>query len=560
MLSDVCRSRTGRRQIRALACVVGASALATALTSAAGFSSFSATSRAGSGAFAAAAVFPPRNTARPTIAGSPQNGTTLTGATGAWARSPASHAWQWQRCDAQGAQCAVITGATASTYTVQPEDVRRTLRLEVTATNAGGSADAVSETTGPVAGLAAPVNTEGPAISGAGQVGSPLSTSHGTWKGIVTAYGYQWLRCATAAACVPIEGATVATYTPAPADAGATVRVRVMASNAGGSTAAVSAATPGVQGRPVNVGAPVMTGIAAVGQPLTASSGLWTGAAPIAYAYAWSRCDAAGEACVPIAGAEAAAYTATAADLGHRLTARVAASNVAGAASAPAAPSSAIATAYDGRVLAAGPTAYYTFEGVTTTVADATGHGYTGSFTNPGTASGAIAGSSTAANFAGGYIALPANIMSGSAGFTWEGWVSEDCCVGRVWQRVFDFGAGPGQTFWLTTDYGGGPGWLAAVSSAATGFSVVAPWQGLGRWVHVTMTSERGGTRLYLDGALAAASAGGLAPSDLPDDSMNWLGRSAVPVDPLFAGRMDDVAVYNRALSASEVAAHYAAR
>jgi hypothetical protein len=74
------------------------------------------------------------------------------------------------------------------------------------------------------------------------------------------------------------------------------------------------------------------------------------------------------------------------------------------------------------------------------------------------------------------------------------------------------------------------------------------------------MTTERGGTRIYLDGSLAASASGGLVPSDLPGDSMNWLGRSAAPADPLFLGRMDDVAVYNRALSASEVAAHYAAR
>ena len=64
------------------------------------------------------------------------------------------------------------------------------------------------------------------------------------------------------------------------------------------------AATP-----PVNAAIPTISGTAREGQTLIASSGSWGGALPIAYAYAWQRCDSSGAGCSAIAGAD---------NLGHR--------------------------------------------------------------------------------------------------------------------------------------------------------------------------------------------------------------------------------------------------
>jgi fibronectin type 3 domain-containing protein len=89
---------------------------------------------------------------------------------------------------------------------------------------------------------------------------------------------------------------------------------------------------------PASVGPPALSGTPQVGSTLTASTGTWSGTAPLRYAYQWRRCDGGGAACLDIAGATAAAYTVASADAGSTLRAAVTASNTAGASSAVSAP------------------------------------------------------------------------------------------------------------------------------------------------------------------------------------------------------------------------------
>ena len=83
--------------------------------------------------------FTPVSTVPPTIAGTPQQGQTLTASTGTFSMTP-TFTYAWQRCDAAGAACADIVGATASTYVVAPEDAATTLRVTITAKNRFGTA------------------------------------------------------------------------------------------------------------------------------------------------------------------------------------------------------------------------------------------------------------------------------------------------------------------------------------------------------------------------------------------------------------------------------------
>lgn len=97
---------------------------------------------------AAQANYAPTNSAAPTISGTPQVGQVLTANNGTWnSQTTPTFAYQWQRCNAAGANCVVISGSTAQTFTVQNADNAATLRVVVTATNPSGSSSATSAQT-----------------------------------------------------------------------------------------------------------------------------------------------------------------------------------------------------------------------------------------------------------------------------------------------------------------------------------------------------------------------------------------------------------------------------
>lgn len=88
------------------------------------------------------ALTAPVNTGLPSILGQPQSGKTFSADPGSWTGNPTSFTYQWQRCDASGANCVAV--GSAQSYTCVPADIDQTMRVAVQATNAAGSAVAVS--------------------------------------------------------------------------------------------------------------------------------------------------------------------------------------------------------------------------------------------------------------------------------------------------------------------------------------------------------------------------------------------------------------------------------
>lgn len=97
-------------------------------------------------------AFQIRSVVPPTITGTPQLGQTLTANRGGWAGGPSSFTYQWNHCDAAGANCAPIAGAVASTYVPGTADAGMRITVTVTATNSVSSKPVTSAPTNPVSG------------------------------------------------------------------------------------------------------------------------------------------------------------------------------------------------------------------------------------------------------------------------------------------------------------------------------------------------------------------------------------------------------------------------
>lgn len=281
----------------------------------------------------------PANSSPPTISGTPAQGQTLVAGTGSWTgTAPISFTFQWWRCDTAGANCTSIAGATNTTYVLQSADVGARLRVLVTASNADGTASALSDATAVVTAGGVPKFTGEPRISGSPVVGERLSATNGSWTGDQPmTFAYQWVRCGAdggkpdGSNCTNISSATGTTYALTQAEVGSRIRVRVTATNSSGSQTAASNPTDAVKANaPVNSKGPAVSGSMVEGQTVTVTPGTWSGAAPITFTYQWLRCNSAGGSCVAIPGATAAQYKLTSSDVGSKIRVNVTARNAGG--------------------------------------------------------------------------------------------------------------------------------------------------------------------------------------------------------------------------------------
>ncbi|MGA2867517.1 MAG: LamG-like jellyroll fold domain-containing protein, partial [Verrucomicrobiota bacterium] len=168
------------------------------------------------------------------------------------------------------------------------------------------------------------------------------------------------------------------------------------------------------------------------------------------------------------------------------------------------------------------------------------------------------------------YVKVPANSSLNvglGAGFTIEAWINPaDLSLPRPlveWNSGAGF-APYGVHFWISQPlpYGNGPGCLFANLIDTTGgthwFPSAAGLLTSNAWQHVALTYVKasGLAVFYLNGsAVAQQDLGTLAPQTATDF---YLGaRVAGPGSALYVGQMDEVSLYNRALSASQIQAIY---
>lgn len=148
------------------------------------------------------------------------------------------------------------------------------------------------------------------------------------------------------------------------------------------------------------------------------------------------------------------------------------------------------------------------------------------------------------------YEMLPANILASVTNFTIALWVNWD--GGAAWQRIFDFGNDTTQYMFLTP--GSGAGTLRfVITTNGGGTEQILQTSALpvGQWRHVAVTRNGNTTKLYTNGVVAASGTITIAPANF-NSALNYIGKSQYP-DPLFNGRLDELFIYNYALSDTEI-------
>ncbi len=185
------------------------------------------------------------------------------------------------------------------------------------------------------------------------------------------------------------------------------------------------------------------------------------------------------------------------------------------------------------------------------TLTDSSGNGKNASLS--GTYNFSTGVQSNALNLSGGHATLPTGIASELGDFTISMWIRPTFV--DTWSRIFDFGTGTGNFMFLTPRSSTGFPRFSIVTTGGSQQQVdsnitISP----SVWTHVAVTLSGNTATMYLNGvAVGTNSNVTYRPSQLGLTTQNYLGRSQFSQDPVFRGSLDEVRIYERALSLPEV-------
>ena len=284
----------------------------------------------------------------------------ITATRGAWPAPGVGYTFtnEWLRCSTaseasleapQG--CSLITGATATTYTVTAKDHGFWLVSHMTASLAGVNTEIWTNSIGPV--YKAIKYYKGASVAaGDGTypylLDKPVTANEGTWDG-PPKFTYQWHVCSKAvpaatklnALCKVITGATKDAFTPTAAQNGKYLMVRISGSTPLAKTIVTvfSASSGKVLDDPTNTKVLSIPATApVVDDPTTVTIGVWTGSPAPVLSHDWFVCptdenatdDQLPDGCEAIQGATSTSLVITKAMLGRYIIARETATSAAG--------------------------------------------------------------------------------------------------------------------------------------------------------------------------------------------------------------------------------------
>lgn len=190
-------------------------------------------------------------------------------------------------------------------------------------------------------------------------------------------------------------------------------------------------------------------------------------------------------------------------------------------------------------------------------VMDFSGNATSGAVVGATATSSCLAGGCYSFNGSGDYIDLGSNPILGNTTFTLSGWINTNS-VNKYSGAVAIGNSAVGQLAYIGTVETAQVGSSNSIGGGFYGTNYGSGIVSTNKWVYVAMTfagGVDGAVNLYVDGEIKASA------TSTPNlgSATRRIGRTGTDTSYDFSGKIDDVRIYNRALSAAEVDTIYRA-
>lgn len=224
---------------------------------------------------------------------------------------------------------------------------------------------------------------------------------------------------------------------------------------------------------------------------------------------------------------------------------------------------------YTATILEDAPAAYWNLDEAAgaTVLTDSSGNGHNGvpSFPTLGASGRVVTAAQFAANEAD-YASFTQNVGNfGTGDFTVEVWVQTQSASGQV--LLAKRNSGGHGSFWLLGMNNGVPYGELDQDGNATNYNVAAGTQAIndGQWHHVALVRQGNTTSLWVDGILSGSGASP-GTTDISNSANVTAGNfyydgfgGSQPANAFLNGALDEVAIYDHALTALQIQTHLAA-
>jgi hypothetical protein len=197
--------------------------------------------------------------------------------------------------------------------------------------------------------------------------------------------------------------------------------------------------------------------------------------------------------------------------------------------------------------------AYGFNEGTGKTVSDSSGYSNSGSVTTPGWTTGGKYGSALTFGSSNARVIVPdSNTLDLTTGMTLEAWVYPTSGLsGGAWRTLIMKEQTGGLAYCLYANGTSNQPYGDIYSGGAEHETGAGGTLALNTWTHLTLTYDGAVLRLYKNGVLISSLT--YSGSILTSTGALSIGGNGVWTGETFTGRIDEVRIYNRALSAAEI-------